>query len=150
MVLLDPGVPVPFPALLQTWGVQAFDDMVFDPGSSYFGDAATPLVNQFEPSPITREMAGVNTFFPLSREVEPSDKLPDGLQVTPLVKTSSQSWGEMNLKDPQASFDPHEDRRGPVAIAVSVASSLGAGRGAGGQRRGSSSLATPPSSRTQP
>jgi ABC-type uncharacterized transport system involved in gliding motility auxiliary subunit len=68
------------------------------------------------------------------REVKPAATVPEGLSVDPLVFTGDRSWGEMNLKDPQASFDPATDHAGPISLAVSVQGSLGAGRGAAAAR----------------
>jgi ABC-type uncharacterized transport system involved in gliding motility auxiliary subunit len=130
LVLLDAGLPNPFPELLDRWGVEVGENMVFDPGSSFFGDSATPLVSKYEPSLITRPLQGMNTFFPVAREVVPSDAMPEGLQAQSLVKTSDRSWAEVNMEDPQAYFDPAEDEPGPISLAVSVRSSLAAGRGA--------------------
>lgn len=130
LVLLDAGLPNPFPGLLANWGVEVSDNMVFDTENSFFGDSATPLVSRYEPSLITRPLQGMNTFFPVAREVKPSDEMPDGVLVQPVVKTGDRSWAEVNLQDPQAYFDPAEDEPGPISLAVSVRSSLAAGRGA--------------------
>lgn len=130
IVLLDAGLSNPFPALLAGWGVSAPDCLVFDPVGNFFGDPATPLVSRFPPSPITRGLDGLHAFFPVAREVAALEDVPDGLSVTPLVFTSDASWGELDLTDPQAAFDPETDHRGPVALGVSVRGTLGAGRGA--------------------
>lgn len=134
LALLDAGLPHPFPRLLEEWGVQVGENLVFDPLSSFFGDAATPLVNDFPPSSLTRPLQGTNVFFPVVREVAPADEVPEGLQVTSLIQTSPKSWAEMNLEEPQASFDPDEDKLGPISLAVSVRATLAAGRGADAAR----------------
>lgn len=130
LLLLDAGVTVPFSHLLPEWGVHVGENLVFDPVENYFGDAATPMINKYEPSSITRSLQGMSTFFPLAREVSPSQTIPEGLIVRSLVKTSTRSWAETNLKGSEASFDDGEDKPGPVSLAVSIQASLAAGRGA--------------------
>jgi ABC-type uncharacterized transport system involved in gliding motility auxiliary subunit len=130
LLLLDPGLPNPFPPILEKWGVRVGDNMIFDPKSSFFGDPATPLISQFGPSPITRSLSGMNTFFPLAREVDATGAVPEGIDVTSFLQTSDKSWAENNLKEPQATFDPAEDKAGPISLAANVRATLAAGRGA--------------------
>jgi len=130
LVLLDPGLPNPFPSILEKWGVRVGDNMIFDPKSSFFGDPATPLINQFGPSPITRSLSGMSAFFPLAREVDATGAVPEGVDARSFLQTSDKSWAENNLKEPQASFDPAVDKAGPISLAVAARGSLAAGRGA--------------------
>ena len=130
LILLDAGLPNPLPRLLTDWGILVGENLIFDPENNYFGDAATPLVNRYAPSSITRPLQGMNTFFPVAREVEASETVPEGLLVRSLAKTSSQSWAESDLEDSQASFSLDEDKQGPISLAVSVQASLATGRGA--------------------
>jgi ABC-type uncharacterized transport system involved in gliding motility auxiliary subunit len=79
-----------------------------------------PIVQQYEPHPITRDMSGVSTLFPLTRTVTPAKTPPQGLQVQPLAQTSPQSWGETDreaLQRGEAKPDP-KDPKGPLPVAV--------------------------------
>jgi ABC-type uncharacterized transport system involved in gliding motility auxiliary subunit len=77
-------------------------------------------VGQYDPHPITKDMGGVMTLFPLTRSVEPAKALPKGVQASPLAQTSRQSWGETDknvFQTGKATPDPNE-KTGPLAVAV--------------------------------
>ena len=109
--------------LMEKYGVDAGDNLVIEvnPVARLFGATADmPIVQQYESHPITRDMRGVMTIFPLSRTVGPVKTPPSGVSVLPLVKTSTQSWAETNraaLEKGQINPDP-EDPKGPVSLAA--------------------------------
>ena len=73
------------------------------------------MVGQYDPHPITKDMGGVMTLFPLTRSVEPAKALPKGVQASPLAQTSRQSWGETDknvFQTGKATPDPGE-KTGP-------------------------------------
>ena len=77
-------------------------------------------MQQYEPHPITRDMGGVTTLFPLTRSVGVAKAPPQGSTVRPLAQTSPQSWGETNrdaLQRGEAQPDPG-DPRGPLPVAA--------------------------------
>jgi ABC-type uncharacterized transport system involved in gliding motility auxiliary subunit len=79
-----------------------------------------PVVIDYEPSPITRDMRGLATVWPLTRSVGPAASLPPGLTVQSLVKTSAQSWAETDreaLRQGRVEADA-KDVKGPVSIAA--------------------------------
>ena len=79
-----------------------------------------PVVGQYDPHPITKDMGGVMTLFPLTRSVEPAKALPKGVQASPLAQTSRQSWGETDknvFQTGKATPDPGE-KTGPLPVAV--------------------------------
>jgi len=79
-----------------------------------------PVVQQYERHPITRDLAGVSTLFPLTRSIGPVSPPPKGLSFDPLVRTSPQSWGETNREDLNkgvAKPDPG-DPKGPLTVAA--------------------------------
>jgi ABC-type uncharacterized transport system involved in gliding motility auxiliary subunit len=87
-----------------------------------------PIVQQYEPHPITRDLGGVTTLFPLSRPVNSAktpppgtpDAAPGGWQVQPLARTSADSWGETDkasLQQGQVKPDP-QDPKGPLPVAA--------------------------------
>jgi gliding motility-associatede transport system auxiliary component len=105
------------------YGVELGDNLVIEPNpiGRLFGiGPEVPIVQQYESHPITRDMAGVTTLFPLTRTVTPAKTPPQGVTVQALAKTSAQSWGETNRQDLQrgvANPDP-EDPKGPLSVAA--------------------------------
>jgi ABC-type uncharacterized transport system involved in gliding motility auxiliary subunit len=108
---------------LNRWGVQPQDDLVIEvnPIGQLFGiGPQVPLVQQYEPHPITRDLAGVTTLFPLTRSLATLRTPPAGLSVQPLARTSADAWGETDrqaLEKGQAKPDP-QDVKGPLGLAV--------------------------------
>ena len=64
------------------------------------------------------------TFFPIARSLVPGKALREGVEVTELVKTSDDSWGESDtealMTEKRAEFDEGRDSKGPMCIAVAV------------------------------
>ena len=130
LAMVDP----PFPGkmqdgaikrLLAKWGVELGDNLVVElsPIGRLFGiGPEVPIIQQYEPHPITRDLAGITTLFPLTRSVTPTKTLPPGVNVQPLAKTSPESWGETDrqaLEQGTAKPDP-QDPKGPLPVAVVV------------------------------
>ena len=128
LAMVDP----PFPAKVQDgamkrflgrWGVELGDNLVVElsPIGRLFGiGPEVPIIQQYEPHSITRDLAGITTLFPLTRTVTPVKTLPAGVNVQPLAKTSPESWGETNrqeLEQGTARPDP-QDPKGPLSVAV--------------------------------
>jgi len=79
-----------------------------------------PIVQQYEPHPITRDMTGFTTLFPLVRSISTPKTPPQGVIVQPLARTTADSWGETNrasLEAGQVKADP-EDPKGPLTLAA--------------------------------
>ena len=79
-----------------------------------------PIIQQYESHPITRDLGGIMTLFPVSRTVEGVKTPPAGIVVTSLARTSPESWGETNKADLDrgvAKPDP-QDIKGPLAVAA--------------------------------
>jgi ABC-type uncharacterized transport system involved in gliding motility auxiliary subunit len=119
---------VPFQATpttkyLSKYGITVDDDVVIElnPIGQVFGvGPLVPVVGQYDPHPITKDMGGVMTLFPLTRSVEPAKVLPKGVQASPLAQTSRQSWGETDknvFQTGKATPDPGE-KTGPLPVAV--------------------------------
>ena len=128
--MVDP----PFPAKMQDaamkrflarWGVDLGDNLVVElsPIGRLFGiGPEVPIIQQYEPHPITRDLAGITTLFPLTRTVTPVKTLPPGVNVQPLARTSPESWGETDrqaLEQGTAKPDP-QDPKGPLPVAAVV------------------------------
>ena len=105
------------------YGFQLGDNLIVEanPIGRLFGiGPEVPIVQQYEPHAITRELAGITTLFPLTRSVEGVKIPPKGVNVQLLAKTSAQSWGETDraaLQRGEAKPDP-QDAKGPLAVAA--------------------------------
>jgi len=108
---------------LVKYGFQLDDDLVVEqnPIGRLFGiGPEVPIIQQYESHPITRDLGGVTTLFPLTRSITALKTPPKGVTVQALARTSPDSWGETNRADLQrgvAKPDP-QDLRGPLAVAA--------------------------------
>jgi ABC-type uncharacterized transport system involved in gliding motility auxiliary subunit len=108
---------------LVKYGFQLDDDLVVEqnPIGRLFGiGPEVPIIQQYESHPITRDLGGVTTLFPLTRSITALKTPPKGVNVQVLARTSPDSWGETNRADLQrgvAKPDP-QDLKGPLAVAA--------------------------------
>jgi ABC-type uncharacterized transport system involved in gliding motility auxiliary subunit len=108
---------------LEKYGVMLDDDVVIElnPLGQLFGvGPLVPIINQYEMHPITKDLNGVMTLFPLTRSLEASKAPPKGATVTPIARTSTQSWGETDksvFQKGEAKPDEGE-KRGPLPVVV--------------------------------
>ena len=122
LFMLDPDPSPGFTRFFDQWGLEIGNDMVLDVSGvgQLFGMGPTvPLVSTYEDHEIMRNFQ-VMTFFPHARSVTPREETESGLSVESLMKTSSNSWGETNLRDEKADFDEDADLPGPVSLAAVV------------------------------
>jgi ABC-type uncharacterized transport system involved in gliding motility auxiliary subunit len=108
---------------LEKYGVTLDDDVVIElnPVGQLFGvGPLVPIINQYETHPITKDLGGVMTLFPLTRSVEAAKAPPKGVTLQPLASTSRQSWGETDkavFQTGEAKPDPGE-KTGPRPVAI--------------------------------
>jgi gliding motility-associatede transport system auxiliary component len=128
LVMADPvilsGSPVdPLKDFLQRYGFTVGNDLIIEVNAigRMFGiGPEVPIIQQYDPHPITRDMAGISTLFPVTRSVTPAKTPPTGTNLTTLAKTSAESWAETNrteLQQGQVKPDPDE-ARGPLPVAA--------------------------------
>jgi ABC-type uncharacterized transport system involved in gliding motility auxiliary subunit len=118
--------------LLAEFGLKLDNDVVIDPKNALpmFG-ADTIFAKSFRPHPVTKLLQGTAVVFPLARSISVSEKPPAGFRATVLVETSSDGWGETNLKDIEKKVEKDDkDVKGPVPLAVAVESAEGTSAGA--------------------
>jgi ABC-type uncharacterized transport system involved in gliding motility auxiliary subunit len=121
VVLLDPGVDAGLEQVWRRFGVLVGDDLVVDPASNAaggFGPTA-PIVQKFEPHPVTEKLAGGAMLFFDARSVQPKVGLAN-LTVTTLIQTGPESWAETNYRSGAEAARDENDVPGPVPIAVAV------------------------------
>ncbi|MFQ5930511.1 MAG: GldG family protein, partial [Acidobacteriota bacterium] len=120
LLLVDPETEFDMSDFLAEYGLGLGQNVVIDASGlgQLFGlGAAAPLVAEYADHPITEELAGVMTFFPLAQNITTSESSL-GYETVGLAKTSSRSWAEANLREGRASFDEGEDVEGPLDLAA--------------------------------
>jgi ABC-type uncharacterized transport system involved in gliding motility auxiliary subunit len=129
LVLLDPivddsGMRVTgLEELLSLYGVEVGADIVIDPSNPIpFYGAETIFVDRYGEHPTTRSLdqAAVPVILPLARSVSPTEQAVDGLEVTELLRTSADGWGERDLGELDRVEMGDKDLHGPVSVAVAV------------------------------
>lgn len=123
LVLVDPSPSASLGTFLKQWQVTPDNDLILDvsgAGRLMGAGPSIPIVFQYEPHVITDRFKGQMTFFPLARSIEPPKDATGGVTVTTLFKSNPNSWGETDLKNPNASFDEKTDLKGPLPMAVAV------------------------------
>lgn len=122
LVMVDPSPSPGLESFLKGWGVTPDNDVVLDVsgvGRIFNMGPSMPLVAGYEHHKITDRFKTM-TFFPFARSVQPSKESVGGVTVETLFKSNPQSWGETDLKKPEASFDEKVDLKGPLPLAVAV------------------------------
>ncbi|MGH7309049.1 MAG: GldG family protein [Candidatus Rokuibacteriota bacterium] len=130
LAMLDPGIVggvqvEGLKRLLARYGFELGDNLIIElnPMGRLFGiGPEVPIVQQYETHPITRDLAGITTLFPVARSVGSAKTPPGGVNVQPLARTSPESWGETDrasLQAGQVKPDP-SDPKGPLSV-VAVA-----------------------------
>ncbi|OGL47522.1 MAG: hypothetical protein A2161_18495, partial [Candidatus Schekmanbacteria bacterium RBG_13_48_7] len=122
--MINPGEFPKLIGFLNKYGVTLKNTMIIDKVSRVFGgDYLMPLVSTYTEHPISKNLAGWMTFFPIARSVEINPELPKNIKLEKICETSVQSWAETNLEmleQKQAMYDEGADIAGPIALAVAV------------------------------
>jgi ABC-type uncharacterized transport system involved in gliding motility auxiliary subunit len=121
-LLMDPHPAPSFESFLKAWGIQADNDLVLDvsgAGRLMGTGPSIPLVLNYESHAITDRFKEM-TFFPLTRSIQQAKDVPGGITVESLFKSNENSWGETDLSKSEASFDPDQDLKGPLSLAVAA------------------------------
>ncbi len=123
LLMVDPEHPAELADFAKKYHVKIGNNMVIDVsgvGQLFGAGPGMPLVTSYDKDhPITKEFSGVMTFFPLACSVEPmSDR--GGFKITELLKTSGNSWADVDYMSGKVSFDPDKDQKGPITLAVAV------------------------------
>jgi len=95
-------------------------------GQLFGAGPGMPLVADYDQSiPITKGF-GIMTFFPYTSSVTPMDD-KGGYDIKSLLKTSPNSWAEVDLESTSKGvvFNENRDKPGPVTIGVLIEKSVG-------------------------
>lgn len=119
LLSLKPRIQTGLESVVAQYGVQVGQDLVIDPGRNIQNDVSSPAVTEYSFHPITQDLLRTITFFPLVRSVQLKNP-PEGVNGTELFKSSSQSWGESNLKENSLVRKDPQDAQGPLSLAVAL------------------------------
>lgn len=122
LLMVDPRTDFSMNDFLSQYGLNLGGNVVIDTSGigQLFGlGPAAPLVAEYTDHPVTRELKGIMTFFPLAQSVSTTSSSL-GYETKTLLSTSSRSWGETNLEGNQAAFDEGKDAKGPLHLAAAA------------------------------
>lgn len=118
-VAVDPRAQTNLYEFLAARGVRMGDDVVVDRALAIFGQATTPIAQEYDPSHPITSVLREPTLFPMVRSVELDPTLASGFST--LVRTSRESWAERDLEAWRTTGRAElgeSDLLGPVPIAV--------------------------------
>lgn len=120
VVMVDPGVSLPNLErwLDERWGLELRNDVVIDPERNYMYDSASP-VPSYRYHSITSRIDGARLamVMPRARSIL-APEAKDGFEISPLLVSSSEAWGETTLKGQAVKEDG--DTKGPLTMAVAM------------------------------
>jgi len=130
VVLLDPGRRHGMDELFFDWGIWADDMAVQDPGPDFRAQGGDLIIRRFADHPITKLLIDyqITALFgqPRPVRVDPAALNDERLQVTQLIGTSDQSWGERDFRtEKPIQYNEGRDLKGPVSIGVISTRSAG-------------------------
>ncbi|MBM2825322.1 MAG: hypothetical protein HW402_986 [Dehalococcoidales bacterium] len=123
LILADPDPPPGLDIIIAPWLVSIESGTVIDPTSYVAPKKTLPSVTS------ERNVFGLPiTYFPGAAAIIPQEKIPQGIQILALVKTTKDSWVEKDFdpeKDP--TFDAGKDTLGPFPLGVLIAAQSSGG-----------------------
>lgn len=122
LFLIDPQFFLPqIKQLLSKYNLTFGDDVVVDPARCFFFDAFTPIP-EFKYHEITEALRSqrVPAIFPGARSVSKIDESKTEVTISALLKTSAQSWAEMEFKGVKSKYDKGKDTKGPLNIGMAA------------------------------
>ena len=119
LLMIDPDTNPGLDSLLKDWGVKLDNRLAIDPSGASLGlGPAVPLVTTYGEHPITKDFANGISFYRGARPIE-TTAVP-GVQGTPLLITSPQSWAESDLESQDLQLNPESDRQGPLTLGIAL------------------------------
>jgi ABC-type uncharacterized transport system involved in gliding motility auxiliary subunit len=123
MLELDPETDPKLGDVLNSWGIQAADNVVLDftlENQVYGGGGpGSPLVSDYDNHAITKDLARRLTTFPMARAIKVNNSA--GTNVASILKTSEGSYAKDKiLPGQQPKFDPAKDQKGPLTLGAAA------------------------------
>jgi ABC-type uncharacterized transport system involved in gliding motility auxiliary subunit len=126
LIEVDPEKDPKLDDLFKAWNVDVGKNVVIDAsgvGRLVGTGPVVPLVMEYGESPITKNLQGKMTFFPLARTSSIADKSKTDAQSVELLKTSARSFTIPNLNQKEVKFDPKT--AGPLSLGVAASHKSG-------------------------
>ncbi len=126
LIMLDPQTQTGLEEILAQWGIRARNDAVIDPRYGFFGQTQVPVINTYRYHEITKDLAGLSSFFPSARSLTTESITTTRGTPAALFSTSDLSWGETDfasLKNQNPKLDSGVDAKGPLDLAYAVEAS---------------------------
>jgi ABC-type uncharacterized transport system involved in gliding motility auxiliary subunit len=123
--MVDPREGSELIPLLEARGIAVGNDVIVDQVMQLFAGPSLgvqPIVSDYGFHPITEDFTE-RTIFLLARTVEAAEEVPEGITVTPLARTSVNSWAETDIErlfGANEAILEDDDVAGPVSIAVAA------------------------------
>lgn len=130
LALVDPMEPAVLDSLFQQYGLLLHDDFVVEDYNNSLVTLGTagltpqvvaPLIVQYPFHEITRGLNGYQSFYPFARSIGIESPEQENRVVSPILTTSSGSWGETDLEQTaQPHYNAGQDRSGPLHIGAAA------------------------------
>lgn len=133
LIMLDPESQSGLKPLLEEWNISVNDDLVLETNSSFVltstglnrqsSVSAAPSAAEYGDHMITKNFRYATTFIQSSSISKLNENEDQKTQITELVYTSPNSWGETNLSllfDEQIAEQDESDFAGPTTLAMAV------------------------------
>jgi ABC-type uncharacterized transport system involved in gliding motility auxiliary subunit len=121
VAMVDPSTQSGLEKAFESWGIKPGNDEVIDPEAQ---NPEVAIAQQYTEHAITNPRSSpfqLATIFPVARSVSKLPTPPAGWNVTELAKTGPHAWGETSsLASGKVQFDPGQDLKGPVPLAVAA------------------------------
>jgi ABC-type uncharacterized transport system involved in gliding motility auxiliary subunit len=114
--MLDPFVRSGLEPVLLAYGVVLDETIVIDAVNHFWADVSSPTVTSYNRHQVTRDLP--LTFYPGVRSLSPTSERVLGVAVTPLINSSTHSYGETTPD--RAQFDAGSDLPGPRTLMVLI------------------------------
>ena len=121
LILLDPGSPPSYTALLERFGLEPGNDLIVDERNRLYGaDSYMTRVPIFDQDTFGKAMETA-AVFAVARSVLPMEKAPEGISLALVALSSPDSWAQVDTTIPEErkpEFRKDVDRPGPVPVAI--------------------------------
>ncbi len=108
-------------SILSKWGITVNDSLAIDSSGAGeifgFGPSISIIVD-YGVHPITKDFTNGITIFPWARPIITTPM--ENIKTTSLLITNNLSWGETQLEQENVEFNPTEDVKGPLDLAVAL------------------------------
>jgi ABC-type uncharacterized transport system involved in gliding motility auxiliary subunit len=121
LLLTDPKIQLGLDDVLKKWGIQLSNYLAIDPTSARQSTGLNPqivIVTNYGEHPITQSFGNGISLYPLARPLIVQNTA--GVQATPILTTSADSWATIPSATPRLKFQAGQDLPGPLILGVAA------------------------------